>query len=37
MDESFTHGTSKQRVRIVRRGYESGDIGRCDTFGAEEL
>jgi len=32
--ESFTHGTSKQRVEWFRRGIESGDIERCNTFGA---
>jgi predicted metalloprotease len=30
--ESFTHGTSEQRVRGFRRGVESGDLRRCDTF-----
>ena len=30
--ESFTHGTSEQRVRWVRKGIETGDIGNCDTF-----
>jgi predicted metalloprotease len=30
--ESFTHGTSTQRVGWFRRGFESGDVGRCDTF-----
>ena len=30
--ESFTHGTSAQRVRWFKRGMESGDIRRCDTF-----
>jgi predicted metalloprotease len=32
--ESFTHGTSEQRVRWFRTGLETGDIGKCDTFSA---
>ena len=32
--ESFTHGTSKQRVRWFREGIESGDVANCDTFGS---
>lgn len=35
--ESFTHGTSEQRVRWLRRGYESGDPAQCDTFTARQL
>jgi len=35
--DSFTHGTSAQRVRWFRTGFESGDPGRCDTFGAASL
>ena len=31
--ESFTHGSSEQRVQWFRRGFESGGIESCDTFG----
>jgi predicted metalloprotease len=30
--DSFTHGTSKQRVEWFRRGLSSGQIAACDTF-----
>ena len=30
--DSFTHGSSAQRVKWFRRGFESGDINSCDTF-----
>ena len=30
--ESFTHGSSEQRVQWLRRGLESGQIDSCDTF-----
>lgn len=30
--DSFTHGTSQQRVRWFRRGFESGDPAKGDTF-----
>jgi predicted metalloprotease len=32
--ESFTHGTSAQRVTWFRRGLDSGSIGQCNTFDA---
>jgi predicted metalloprotease len=35
--ESFTHGSSAQRVRWFRRGLESGDIRQCDSFAAGAL
>jgi predicted metalloprotease len=35
--DSFTHGTSEQRVRWFRRGYETGDLRQGDTFNAPEL
>lgn len=30
--ESFTHGSSAQRVRWFKRGLEGGDLKQCDTF-----
>jgi len=35
--DSFTHGTSAQRVRWFKRGLDTGDINRCDTFRAQQL
>lgn len=35
--DAFTHGTSAQRVRWFRIGFEGGDIRRCDTFAAKSL
>jgi uncharacterized protein len=35
--DSFTHGTSAQRVRWFRRGIESGQVGACNTFQAQQL
>jgi len=35
--DSFTHGSSEQRVRWFRRGFDGGDIAQCDTFSANPL
>jgi hypothetical protein len=35
--DSFTHGTSEQRVRWFSRGYQTGDVAAGDTFNAAEL
>jgi predicted metalloprotease len=35
--ETFTHGTSAQRVSWFKRGVEAGQIDACDTFAAQTL
>lgn len=35
--ESFNHGTSAQRTRWFRNGFQSGDLAACDTFNAADL
>jgi len=35
--DSFTHGSSAQRVRWFKRGIESGKVGACNTFEARAL
>jgi len=32
--DSFTHGSSAQRMHWFNRGLQSGDPGQCDTFKA---
>jgi uncharacterized protein len=35
--DSFTHGTSEQRVRWFKRGIDNGDMDQCNTFKAKQL
>lgn len=35
--DAFTHGSSAQRVRWFRQGFESGRMQTCDTFSADRL
>ncbi|MDH1262404.1 neutral zinc metallopeptidase [Pseudomonas sp. GD03944] len=35
--DSFTHGTSAQRMRWFRLGFDEGNVARCDTFQAARL
>jgi len=35
--DSFTHGTSAQRVKWFRTGFESGELAACDTFDGVDL
>jgi len=37
MPDSFTHGTSAQRMHWFRQGAATGDPASCDTFGAASL
>ncbi|MGD7654207.1 MAG: KPN_02809 family neutral zinc metallopeptidase [Verrucomicrobiales bacterium] len=37
MPDSFTHGTSAQRVRWFRKGFASGDLREGDTFRVRDL
>jgi predicted metalloprotease len=37
MPDSFTHGTSEQRVRWFKLGYQTGDLSQGDTFNARNL
>lgn len=33
--DSFTHGSSKQRVRWFKQGFKTGDVAQCNTFRAD--
>jgi uncharacterized protein len=35
--DAFTHGSSEQRVRWFKRGYQSGKLDACDTFNADDI
>lgn len=35
--ESFTHGSSEQRVKWFKRGRDTGDLNSCDTFTTDQL
>ena len=35
--DSFTHGSSKQRVRWFKQGFKTGDVAQCNTFRADKL
>lgn len=35
--ESFTHGTSEQRARWFKKGFQTGDLNQGDTFSANPL
>jgi len=35
--ESFTHGTSEQRSRWFKRGFDTGEPRRCDTLNTSAL
>jgi predicted metalloprotease len=35
--DAFTHGSSEQRVRWFKRGYQTGQLEACDTFNTDEL
>ena len=37
VESMFTHGTSDQRMRWLKRGIDSGDPKQCDTFAAQTL
>ena len=34
-EATFTHGSSEQRIRWFRRGFDTGDARQCDTFAVQ--
>ncbi len=37
LPDSFTHGTSEQRMRWFNQGLKVGDVNKCDTFSATNV
>ena len=37
MPDSFTHGSAEQRMRWFKRGFDTGDPAKCDTFAARQV
>jgi predicted metalloprotease len=37
IEEALTHGTSEQRLRWFKKGYDSGDMRQGDTFNTPSL
>jgi hypothetical protein len=35
--DSFTHGTSAQRMKWFKKGYDTGDMKQGDTFSTSDL
>ncbi len=35
--DAFSHGSAEQRMRWFRRGFDTGEMARCDTFDADDL
>jgi predicted metalloprotease len=33
--DTFTHGTSAQRVKWFKTGFDGGDMSQCNTFAGE--
>jgi len=35
--DSFTHGTSQQRMRWFNQGFSTGEVSKCDTFSVAQI